>query len=34
MPFFYAKLFHFKNGANNSVLMDSEINFAVGQHDQ
>ena len=27
MPFFYAKLFHFKNGANNSVLMDNEMNF-------
>ena len=34
MPFFYAKLFHFKNGANNSVLMDNEMNFAGGQHDQ
>ena len=28
-PFFYAKL-----GANNSVLMDNEMNFAGGQHDQ
>ena len=34
MPLFYAKLFHFKNGANNSVLMDSEMNFAGSQHDQ
>ena len=30
MPLFYAKLFHFENGANNSVLMDNEINFAGG----
>ena len=34
MPFFYAKRFHFKNGANSSVLMDNEMNFAGGQHDQ
>ena len=33
MPFFHDKLFHLKNGANNSVLMD-EMNFAGGQHDQ
>ena len=34
MTFFYAKLFHFKNGANNSILMDNEMNFTSGQHDQ
>ena len=33
MTFFYAKVFHLKNGVNNSI-MDNEMNFAGGQHDQ